>query len=269
MDQTEKDIRSKINNFERAEDQIRGVCILVFLTVAFIACIICGFTIEDTPKSISRITNSTIILSVALAVTLILLLVSLKRMRSLRFYTLAVYDKFAFGLNAGAQNSTNATQYEQNRMTLSTLLKVKESLDSISRNQAKLIQSVGSVKNYKQIKDRELSSVFYILTRSIICPDDESLHNLVDVCNMDLSALDLSEDIIKHLKKRSIRTVRDVIYGRKSLLRYEEAVHNALMKKHQAFELFIHYPDLMKDVLRALSRTDSYIHEHQLYPSEN
>ena len=269
MDQTENDIRSKINNFERAEDQIRGVCILVFLTVAFIACIICGFTIEDTPKSISRMTNSTIILSVALAVTLILLLVSLKRMRSLRFYTLAVYDKFAFGLNAGAQDSTIATQYEQNRMTLSILLKVKESLDSISRNQVKLIQSVGSVKNYKQIKDRELSSVFYILTRSIICPDDESLHNLVDVCNMDLSALDLSEDIIKHLKKRSIRTVKDVIFGRKSLLRYEEAVHNALMKKHQAFELFMHYPDLMKDVLRALSRTDSYIHEHQLYPSEN
>ena len=114
-----------------------------------------------------------------------------------------------------------------------------------------------------------MSSTFYVLTRSLVCPDNESLHNLIDVCNMDLASLELSEDVVKHLKKRSIRSVKDVLYGRRSLLRYEDDVCKALFRKHPAFELYIHYPDLMKDVLQALSKTDSYIRDLQLYNSQN
>ena len=263
MDKTLKDIRSKINGFEGTENTIHGAYFMVFLIIAFVACILCG--IEDAAKFNSRMVTAIVLLSVAAVPTVILLLIAQKRIRSLRYYALAVYDRMTFGTTAEVADSSR----NPNRMLLSSIAKVNERIESISRDQGKLQHSIGSIGKYKAKRDQELSSMFYVLTRSMICSDYESLHTLVDVCNMDLAGLDLPEDVIKHLKKRSVRSVRDILYGKRSLLRYEELVNKALLKKHPAFELYLHYPELMKDVIKALSKTDSYIHELQLYPSQN
>lgn len=265
MDKTLKDIRSKIYGFEGTETAIHGAYFMVFLIIAFVACILSACGIENATKLINRMITSIVLLSIAVVPTVTLLLIALKRIRSLRYYALAVYDRFTFGTNAEVVDSSR----NPNRMMLSSIAKVNDSIDSIYRDQGKLLHSIGSIGKYKAKKDQELSSMFYVLTRSMICPDYESLHRLVDVCNMDLAGLDLPEDVIKHLKKRSVRSVRDILYGKRSLLRYEELVNKALLKKHPAFELYLHYPELMKDVIKALSKTDSYIHELQLYPSQN
>ena len=264
MDKTLKDIRSKINGFESKENSIFGAHFTVFMIVAFLGCIVLASR-KETSELITSLITCIILLSVAVMITLIVLSVAVNRIRSLRYYALAVYDRLTFGTNAEVIDSSK----DPNRIVVSSIGKVQNSIDSIFREQEKLRHSIGSISKYKSKKDQELSSMFYVLTRSMICPDYESLHRLVDVCNMDLGGLDLPEDVIKHLKKRSVRSVRDILYGKRSLLRYEELVNKALLKKHPAFELYLHYPEPMKDVIKALSKTDSYIHELQLYPSQN
>lgn len=98
MNKTINEMRDKISrccdlDFEK---RLSASYYIVFLCVAFSACLICTCYFEDIPRTFIRFKASVILLSISVLIFAILLCVITYRLRSIRNYTLAVYDRLTF-----------------------------------------------------------------------------------------------------------------------------------------------------------------------------
>ena len=261
MNKTIKEMHEKISrccdlDFEK---RLSASYYIVFLCVAFAACLICTCYFEEVPRTFIRFKISVILLSVAILIFAVFLCVLTYRLRSLRNYTLAVYDRLAFRGDPANLSPSLTTQLHDINRKMNDIAEFNRI--TIYKEMQKVLKQMRDIRDNKDKQHQDHLGMFYILTRSMLCPDQESLHKFIELCSKEISILNLPDAVKKYLSKRSIRTIGAIITHDIKSLKFREPIEKALMAIHPGFELYMLYPDQMRDVLFALMRTDYYTNE--------
>ena len=140
---------------------------------------------------------------------------------------------------------------------------------TVLKEMQKVLKQMRDIKDCKEKQYQDLLGIFYILTRNMLYPDSERLHEFIKLCDKDISILNLPVAVNKYLSKRSIRTIGGIIKHEIKSWKYREPIEKALIAIDPAFELYVLYPEQMRDVLSGLVKTDYYINELQIGHSHN